>query len=78
MDVNNNVQKINLWIIQDYNNQHIIPIDQKDSGQLKEWKDNIVMQIDDKFYARSWNENWVEIVTIHNQILNNEQYFEKY
>lgn len=72
------INKIILWIIQDYNNQHIIPLNQKDNGQLKDLKDNIVMQIDNKFYASSWNENWVEIVTIHNQILNNEQIFEKY
>ena len=37
------------------------------------------MQVADKFYARSWeDDSWVELVTIHIKTLNNDRIFEQF
>ena len=75
---NSMIEQTKLWIIQDYNNEHIIQLE-GEYIPVKDGKDDIIMQVADKFYARSWeDDSWVELVTIHIKTLNNDRIFEQF
>jgi hypothetical protein len=69
---------IKLWIITDVNNPFIVPIDESLSGKLRDGKDDIVMQIDNEFYAKTWDDDtWVKLA-LHSLYIHNDRYFTKY
>ena len=71
------LENITLWIIVTYNDTHVIS---KDSiKDLMNSKDDIIMQIDERFYCKSYsNTSWLEIEKIHRQTINNTLLFKRY